>query len=227
LVKIRELRTRWLVAFAHCSRRDGGRRRCAAQPARYAASAPGDRSGPDRRVIAKLCAAWSALVSIARPVNPTSVDFLRRGAVTIQPAMSAPDAKRLAPQKDTRPLRKALCKCSATRAQRRLVKACITDEGKYLTRRRRADPAPPRHRELERSAVHSCATSRDLARLFHFRLRRERPDAQRAHERSAKNLERPHLIHSESQSAFLLLPHSLWWWRWRLASLPLPASPTS
>lgn len=135
---------------------------------------------------------------------------LRRGAVTDQPAMPAPDAKRLAPQKDTGPLRKALCKSSAKRAQRRLFNACIADEGKYLTRRRRADPGQTRRRELERPAVPSCATSRDLARLFHFRLRPERPDAPRAHERSAKNLAGPHLIHRESRSAVLLLAHSLW-----------------
>jgi hypothetical protein len=77
LAKIRELRTGWLVALADRGRRDGGRRRRAPQPERQAASVPGDRSGPDRRVIAKLRAARSALVSIARPSSSASVDFLR------------------------------------------------------------------------------------------------------------------------------------------------------
>jgi hypothetical protein len=51
------------VAFADCGRRDGGRRRCVPQPSRYAATLPGDRSGPDRRIVAKLCDTWSALVT--------------------------------------------------------------------------------------------------------------------------------------------------------------------
>ena len=78
--RIRELRTGWLVAFANCSRRDGGGgRRCAPQPAHYAASIPGDRSIPDRRIAAKLWAAWSALVTdLSESELPVPSDAQRR-----------------------------------------------------------------------------------------------------------------------------------------------------
>jgi hypothetical protein len=80
LVKIRELRTGWLVAFASCGRHDGGgRRRCAPQPARYAASIPGDRSVPDRRIVPKLYAAWPTLVTgLSESELPVPSDAQRR-----------------------------------------------------------------------------------------------------------------------------------------------------